>query len=521
VRQPDSAAVFLGLNQQVRLERAGARWAANGIVVRTDVDADGLRIHLAAPGSRPTHVRLRWNASVPAHLLVLGDHWERSYGDLQWNCLVPERVMPWYFLTSDAGTLHGYGVKTGGGALCFWQVDPDGVSLWLNVSNGGAGVDLGERELLTATVVSRRGQPGEEPLAAAKAFCAKMCDRARPAPAVIYGSNDWYYAYGKNSAEQIVRDADLMSSLAPAKGVRPVTIIDDGWQNRSAYPDMAALAARIRQRGVRPGLWIRPLQALADAPPALLLPRERFRANRRPALAYDPTIPEALEFVLGKMSEATAWGYELVKHDYTTYELLGQWGFEMKGQPTLPGWNFHDRTRTNAEIVRQLYVDLRRSAGDRTILIGCNTIGHLAAGLFEVQRTGDDTSGRSWERTRRMGVNTLACRLPQHRTFFLLDADCVPITTATPWSCNKQWLDLVARSGTVLFVSPEPGAIGDEQRRALRGAFQLVQSVGEHARPLDWQTTTPNRWEFEDRRGRVVSRKYDWYQQAGAWPYDV
>jgi alpha-galactosidase len=521
LRQPDSAAVFLGLSQQVQLGRAGARWEGQGIRVRTESGGGALRIHISAPGSRPTHIHLRWNVAVSENLLVLGDHWERSYGDLQWNCLVPERVMPWYFLTSDAGTLHGYGVKTGGGALCFWQVDPDGVSLWLNVSNGGAGVDLGERELLTATVVSRRGQPGEEPLAAAKAFCAKMCDRARPAPAVIYGSNDWYYAYGKNSAEQIVRDADLMSSLAPAKGVRPVTIIDDGWQNRSAYPDMAALAARIRQRGVRPGLWIRPLQALADAPPALLLPRERFRANRRPALAYDPTIPEALEFVLGKMSEATAWGYELVKHDYTTYELLGQWGFEMKGQPTLPGWNFHDRTRTNAEIVRQLYVDLRRSAGDRTILIGCNTIGHLAAGLFEVQRTGDDTSGRSWERTRRMGVNTLACRLPQHRTFFLLDADCVPITTATPWSCNKQWLDLVARSGTVLFVSPEPGAIGDEQRRALRGAFQLVQSVGEHARPLDWQTTTPNRWEFEDRRGRVVSRKYDWYQQAGAWPYDV
>jgi alpha-galactosidase len=125
-------------------------------------------------------------------------------------------------------------VKTGAGALCFWQVDPDGVSLWLNVSNGGAGVDLGERELPAAPVVSRRGESGEEPFLAAKVFCARMCDAARPAPSVMYGSNDWYYAYGRNSAEQIVRDAELMSSLAPAKGGRPVTIIDDGWQNKKA-----------------------------------------------------------------------------------------------------------------------------------------------------------------------------------------------------------------------------------------------------------------------------------------------
>jgi len=522
LRQPDSAAAFLGLGQQVQLGRAGARWEGQGIRVRMESGAGALRIHISAPGSRPTHIHLRWNVAVSENLLVLGDHWERSYGDLQWNCLVPERVMPWYFLTSDSGSLHGYGVKTGGGALCFWQLDPNGVSLWLDVSNGGAGVDLGERELPAATVVSRRGEPGEEPLRAAKAFCAKMCDLPRPTPSLIYGSNDWYYAYGKNSAEQIVRDAELMSSVAPPKGDRPVTIIDDGWQNRKAYPDMAALALSIRQRGVRPGLWIRPLQAPAGAPAALLLPRERFRASRRPAPAYDPTIPEALDFVLGKLNEATAWGFELVKHDYTTYELFGQWGFEMKGRPSLPGWNLHDRSRTNAEIVRQLYADLRRVAGDRTILIGCNTIGHLAAGLFEVQRTGDDTSGRNWERTRRMGVNTLACRLPQHRTFFLLDADCVPVTIATPWSCNRQWLDLVARSGTVLFVSPEPAAIGNEQRQALREAFQLVQSAGERVRAIDWQTTTtPGRWEFQDRRGEVVNRKYDWYQQTGAWPYDV
>jgi len=523
-RTPDSVTAFLGLDQPLRLNRAGERWEAKGIRVRSAAEQDGVAIYVSAAGLHPTHIHCRWRVAVPLGLLVSGDHWERSYGDLHWSCLVPERAMPWYFLTHDSRTLHGYGVKTGSGSLCFWQIDAEGVSLWLNVSNGGSGVELGDRELHAATIVAHRGERDDNPMAVATMFCRKMCSAPRLATSKIYGSNDWYYAYGKNSAEGIIRDAELMSSLAPAKGDRPFTIIDDGWQNKSAFPDMPVLAAAIRQRGVRPGLWIRPLSASAGTSSSLLLPEERFgtRTSRRQDRAYDTTVPEALESVLSKVREAISWGYELIKHDYTTFDLLGQWGFEMKAQPSLPGWNFHDRSRTTAEIIRELYAKIRQAAGERTILIGCNTIGHLSAGIFEVQRTGDDTSGRNWERTRRMGVNTIAFRLPQHRTFFLLDADCVPITAAIPWSCSKQWLDLIARTGTVLLVSPEPEAVKDEQRQALRDAFQRFVSADGHAYPLDWQsTTTPEHWKFEKGNGSDHEKKYDWYQDSGAWPYDV
>ncbi|HEV2987373.1 MAG TPA: hypothetical protein VG759_02950 [Candidatus Angelobacter sp.] len=507
------------------MNRTGARWEAKGVRVRSAPQADRLAIYVSASGISLTHIHCRWSLAVATDLLVSGDHWERSYGDLHWGCLVPERAMPWYFLTHDSQVLHGYGVKTGSGSLCFWQIDPDGVSLWMNVSNGGSGVQLGDRELHAATIVAHRGQRSGNPMEAATLLCRKMCGVPRLATSKIYGSNDWYYAYGQNSAQGIIRDAELMSSVAPAKGDRPFTIIDDGWQNKSAFPDMPALTAAIRQRGVRPGLWIRPLPASQETPAGLLLPEERFgaRTGRRQNRAYDPTVAEALEAVLSKVREATAWGYELIKHDYTTFDLLGQWGLEMKAQPALPGWNFHDRSRTTAEIIRELYSKIREAAGDRTVLIGCNTMGHLAAGIFEVQRTGDDTSGQQWERTRRMGVNTLAFRLPQHRTFSFLDADCVPITAATPWSCNQQWLDLIARTGTALFVSPEPGTVKDAQRQALRDAFQLLLSTDADAYPLDWQsTTTPGHWKFRDRTGKsVTERKYDWYQDSGSWPYDI
>lgn len=518
LRNPDSVTVFCGLDQRAQLSSSGTRWSSQGLLVITAPEHDHLSITVSATDVYPTHIQLRWRADIDPNLLVLNDAWERSYGDLHWESLVPERALPWYFLAVAGETLHGYGVKTGAGALCFWQIDPKGISLWLDVRNGGLGVALGQRELLAATVVTRQGQRGENALDAARSFCRIMCGSPR-SEATIYGSNDWYYAYGRNTADQIVRDAELMASLAPSQGPRPFTVIDAGWENRQAFPDMKALAAKVRSHNVRPGLWIRPLKADADTPTDLLLPGARFGsdANSTADLAFDPTEPEALNRVLAKVTQATNWGYELIKHDFSTYDLLGQWGFQMHALPTQLGWGFHDRSKTNAEIIHNFYTAMRTSAGDETLLIGCNTVGHLGAGIFDAQRTGDDVSGKQWERTRRMGVNTLAFRLPQHRSFFALDPDCVPITAETPWSCNRQWLDLVTRSGVVLFVSPQPTAMGVEQRDAVRTAFEKTTS-GSEAIAMNWQdSTTPNFWQFRP----AIKKDYDWYQDTGAWPFGI
>ena len=521
IRQPNVARAFLGRDHPLTLQRSGTSWQTSKLSVAVVPHGPELSIQISARTDTLTHVQLRWTLQVPENLIFMGDAWERSYGDLHWGGMVPERVLPWYFMSTGEGALHGYGVKTGAGAFCFWQLDPAGVSLWIDVSNGGSGVSLGERELLVATVVARRGESGEDPMAGAREFCSKLCDKPRLASSPIFGSNDWYYAYGKNSATQILRDAELMASVAPGTAVRPFTVIDDGWTDKTVFPDMADLAHSIRERGIRPGLWLRPLQAPAGSAHTLLLPNERFGRTANALPAYDPTIPEALASILDKIKDALSWGYELIKHDYTTFELFGRWGFQMGAQLAIPGWTFHDRSKTNAEIVRELYTEFRRAAGE-AILIGCNTVGHLAAGLFEIQRTGDDTSGKEWERTRRMGLNTLAYRLPQHRTFFIMDADCVPITTATPWEKNKQWLDLVARSGTALFVSPEPQAMGGEQRQALKEAFQMAASHPTGARPLDWQLcTTPADWEFRRQIGGRERKRYDWYSPSGASPYQV
>ncbi len=522
IRQPDEALAFAEEPEQITLRRSGAAWTGRDVRLECEEKAGVLRLRLSAPSTALLRIHLRWKAVVPSGLRLLGDAWERSYGELGWRQIVPERPMPWYFLAFDGKTTHGYGVRTGAAVLAFWQCDREGVSLWLDLRNGGRGVALGERSLDAATVVAHQGTAGEDPFRAAQALCRALSPSPLLPNAPVYGSNDWYYAYGKSSADDILRDADLVAELAPGSGPRPFTVIDEGWENNPRFPSMNDLAREIRRKGVRPGLWVRPLRARGETNTALLLPAERFgpRAERAPqSQAYDPTIPEARQKALDKIRQAAAWTYELVKHDFSTFDLLGQWGNEMGASPTLPGWSFHDRSQTNAEIIRGFYEEIRQSAGKGTIIDGCNVVGHLSAGLFELHRTGDDVSGKIWERTRRMGVNTLAFRLPQNATFHTMDPDCIPIMEAVPWPLTKNWLDAVTAAGAALIISPGRGSMTSERKQAVRSAFAVAAGRGAGAFPADWlDSRTPEQWR-EGKREQSV--RYQWLESGGAFPFKV
>jgi alpha-galactosidase len=345
-----------------------------------------------------------------------------------------------------------------------------------------------------------------------------MCPEPRLPARPVYGHNDWYWAYGDNSAASVLTDAHRIVELSPPGPNRPFAVIDDGWQpargnakagqglwNRGneKFPDMAKLAADVRAAGARPGIWIRPLLAPEDAPDGWRLPRE--------ARMLDPTVPEALQKVADDIARIRTWGYELIKHDYSTFDVFGRWGFQMGAAMTKEGWTFQAGPgRTTAEVVTDLYRTIRDAAED-TLVIGCNTVSHLSAGVFEMCRIGDDTSGQEWARTRKMGVNNLAFRAAQHGAFYAADPDCVGVTTEVPWAYNRQWLDLVARSGTMLFVSIASAALGEEQRRDLRAALALAARTQPLAEPRDWQHTAwPTRWRLTHEE-----YAYDWIGPDG------
>ena len=505
--------------------------SAEGVVTLSgSADADGLAVNVSCPKGQLNRIVLRWETTFPADTLFLGDHWERSYGDLQWRTLQPERVLPWYFAAHQvaSGRTFMAGVKTQPSALCFWTVDGAGISLWLDFRNGGTPSRPGDRVIAAAKVVSLANSAAETPFVALTRFCRVMSPTPRLAAAPICGNNNWYYAYGHNfDADAMRRDAAFLAELAAGHANRPYCVIDAGWTpgtscpggpwtagTPGSFPDMPGLAADMKKLGVRPGIWMRPT--------ALMVVDDPRRLRSGPCTSeekpLDLTLPENLQLIHDDVARIRSWGYELIKHDFSTYDIFGKWGFEMGAELTDSGWHFADQSLTNAEIILRLYRTLRAGAGD-AVLLGCNTIGHLGAGIFEIQRTGDDTSGHVWERTRRMGINTLAYRLPQNGAFFAGDPDCAAHTELTPWEFDKQFLDLVARSGTALFVSVDPRTVAPEQKSAFRAAMQIALSGGTPGgcEPLDWLTsTTPREW-------RIGSEKisYYWEEPVGANPFRV
>ena len=84
--------------------------------------------------------------------------------------------------------------------------------------------------------------------------------------------------------------------------------------------------------------------------------------------------------------------------------------------------------------------------------MGCNIYNHLAAGIHDIVRSGNDTSGHHWWITRDYGINTLAFRQCQNKAFFMTDADCAAFTDRVPIDLNLQFADLLAMSNSAFFI---------------------------------------------------------------------
>ena len=96
--------------------------------------------------------------SFPENADILGDAWERSYGDLEWNSQTKDRSLPWYFLALSEDTVWAYGVKVRPAAMCEWRVKDGKVCLIMDVCNGTKGVVLSGRRLEVATICYKRYQ---------------------------------------------------------------------------------------------------------------------------------------------------------------------------------------------------------------------------------------------------------------------------------------------------------------------------------------------------------------------------
>ena len=482
--------------------------------VQLHLNGDGPEVRLSAEKTALKTILIRWKAELLPDTRIFGDAWERAYGDLCWQCIHDGKAIPWYGLLRDPQGLYGIGVATGPDAFDTWYFSDDYILLLMDISAGEQGVLLNGREIVPARIVFRSSGADASPFAFAQAFAKAMCPHPILPDHAVYGGNNWYYTYGAGSRADAIRDSRFIADMAQGISNRPYMVLDDGWQlagrhtngapwvgNRD-YGSMADVASEMQAMGVRPGIWFRPMLT------GERIPEEWIRWHTANGQVLDPSREDVLEYIAGWTRNLSEAGYELIKHDYSTFDIWGQYGMGVKAyHPSARPEPFGDRSRTLAEIVKRLYKVLSDNAG-KAMLMGCNAISHLSAGYWAIQRTGGDTSGLCWERTRRMGINTLAMRMMQHERFYLCDADCCAITPTSNAGETEKWLKLLSLSGTPLFVSvsAELARQGGWENR-IAEAFRTAQDTAP-AEPLDWlDTDSPKNWR---KNGKTF--RFDWYE---------
>ena len=193
-------------------EKDAQKTEKEDVVVTYETTPEAEEVWLTADQTKVKTIKLRWNTPVNKKSRILGGSWERTYGDVDWKGVSGSRFMPWYFLAAVGETVTGYGVKVRPSAMCFWQADTRGITLVMDVRCGGIGVQLSGRKLRAAQIVAMQTE-GMGTFESAREFCKVMCTDPIFPDYPVYGSNNWYYAYGDSSEEEILQDTDYIVEL--------------------------------------------------------------------------------------------------------------------------------------------------------------------------------------------------------------------------------------------------------------------------------------------------------------------
>lgn len=492
------------------------------------VEKNSAKVVVYPSGSPVKFLKLRFNGDFSAVDKVFGDTWERSGQNtyIEWRSRMNCRILPWYLYAKEGETTFCYGVKTGADAFCFWGLDSDGVTLFINLTCGAGGADLKE-PIVACEVVEYFGAAGEDSYAVAAKFAKMMCETPVLPKTPVFGVNNWYWAYGKITRETVRTETDYLIEMTSGVKNRPYMIIDDGWQiNRTfgdnayiggpwvandGFKNMADTVADIHARGAKAGIWFRPLLDKSNAPEAAKL------TTLNGGYILDPTHPYTLEKVFCDAQLIRGYGFDLIKHDFSTMDITGMAPLKSSVDVCLTNdRKFFDRTKPLATVIKNLYKTLQK--GVLTDVIGCNTISHLTAGIHSLYRVGDDTSGRSFEWTVRHGVNSMM-RLPLNNSFYNVDPDCAAFTENVGASVNLDYLEMCALTGVTTLASVTPHILSGDEMKRINEIFKIADKGTERYTIKNYdKNATPD--EFVSADGKTT-KKFKWTSEYNGSRYNL
>ena len=491
-----------------------------------DVDYDyevsdkSAKITIYPSDSPIKYLKLRFNGDLQNVDKVYGDQWERAglNAYLEWRSVMACRVLPWFCYVVSGNETFCYGVKTGANCFAFFQVDTDGITLFLNLCCGNDGTVL-NAPLFACEVVEYSSSCGDRYKIAAE-FAKKSCDNPVLPKTPIFGVNDWYWAYGDISYESVLKETDYLLEMTRGCKNKPYMIIDDGWQKHRTvgansyiggewepndrFKDMRKTVDAIHKKGAKAGIWFRPLLTRGEVPEEAVLCEECGGS------ILDPSHPFTLEKTYNDAKKLSEWGFDLIKHDFTTMDAL-------TGQKTLTSERhdyrlvaenrkFFNRAKTTAVILKDLYRAIQKGAGEKEI-IACNAVGHLAAGIHSVYRIGNDTSGRAFEWTRRDGINSVM-RLPLNNAFYKADPDCAAFTEQVSAAANLKFLEMCAITGMTTLASVKPDILKKDEMRKINEIFKIAdEGKGDFGIMNYDKTANPEIFVSPDGK---MQKRFDW-----------
>ena len=313
--------------------------------------------------------------------------------------------------------------------------------------------------------------------------------------------NVWcsWYAYYENIAEdQLAEDITALEGLP-----FDVVQIDDGWQERvgdwhanGKFPaGMRALADRITDAGLRPGLWIAPF---------IVHPGSRTARERPELLLRDA---DGASVVAGHNWGTGYWTLDLTlpaTQDHlreTVHRLTHEWGFgylklDFLQAGTTPGSHHHADVDREAAYRTGLRV-IREAAGDETYLLGSGAPLLPSLGLVDGLRSGPDVAPM-WDHyatrdpsdalARNAVVNTLH-RL-WHAPVLEVDPDVVYFRSRLNLLTDRQqgWLRDLADICGFRAVSDPPGWLRPDELGAMTrylGHRPDIRRLGRYRFSLD------------------------------------
>ena len=205
----------------------------------------------------------------------------------------------------------------------------------------------------------------------------------------LTGWNSWDYYLDRVTPEDIYENIEALRKL-PVADKLDYIVIDSGWEkawgdwyaNEKFACGLDVVAARIKEAGFIPGIWLSPLLTTDSVAwfegHTDWICRDgkgNFVKDGR-HFVIDPTVPEAREFILECFERLYRNGYRLFKIDYLS--------------PLLGVRDLYDKNATPYSALRALIEDAKRVMGEDAVILGCSLPLQCGANVTSTMRIAVD-----------------------------------------------------------------------------------------------------------------------------------